>query len=613
MITLQQATLKRAQKVLIENTTLTIHSKQKIGLIGDNGSGKSSFFAMLQGELELHQGSLFLPNQLAITHVKQETPTSKNPAIDYVIEGDYQYCQIMEALKIAEEQGDPYALGECHDQLASINGYAITGKAEKILKGLGFKPDELSKPTTEFSGGWRMRLNLAQALMSPANLMLLDEPTNHLDLDAIIWLEKWLQDYSGTLLIISHDREFLDNTINYILQFTQQSLRLYRGNYSQFEKQQAEQIMLQQAAYTKQQAQITHMQSFIDRFRAKATKAKQAQSRLKALQKIDLIAAVQTQAAFQFKFRPPKACPNPLVRIEKANIGYSAANLVLTDVDVQIVPENRIGLLGVNGAGKSTLIKVIADKLPPISGLVHFYKGIKIGYFAQHQVEHLNFNLSPLELLKEIAGNHSEQELRNFLGTFNFSKEMATNKIAHFSGGEKARLALALIVWQAPNLLLLDEPTNHLDMNLREALILALQEYTGALILVSHDRHLIRTTTDELLVINDGQVERFIGDLDDYRENVFIKLADKPTPKVNKNPGKEKTELESKLGSLEKALKKLQKQAEILEGLLADPKLYENQENEAIKTYQQQLNELRTEIQKVEENWLRLFEQLERM
>lgn len=613
MINLQQITLRRAQKVLLENINLTIYSKQKIGLIGDNGCGKTSFFALLKGELESHQGTLMLPNDIEMTEVKQEIPTSDQLAIEYAIDGDYRYRALQKILDKAEKEGDPDSLAKCHDELASMDGYAIIGRAEKILRGLGFQSNQLHHPTKSFSGGWRMRLNLAQALMSRANLMLLDEPTNHLDLDAIVWLEKWLQEYAGTLLVISHDREFLDNTIQHILHFEDCQLRLYKGNYSSFEHQQAEQLAVQQATYEKQRSQIAHMQSFVDRFRAKASKARQAQSRLKALQKIELVSAVQTRSSLKFNFKQPKECPNPLLRIEKAQLGYGN-HIVLSDIDLQIAPSDRLGLLGMNGAGKTTFIKALAGKLLPKSGLMHFYKGIKVGYFAQHQIEHLDLQLSPLTLLRNIAPHTNDQELRNFLGSFNFTGDMATSKIENFSGGEKARLALALIVWQAPNLLLLDEPTNHLDMKMREALMIALQDYQGALILVSHDRHLMRTTTDELMLVANHKIERFRGDLDDYKEFLLQKNiskvigSEKPT---KKNPGKEKRILENKINRLERELSELQKQKLTLEEQLTDSSLYEQQKVALLKKYTQEQKEISEKIQKIEESWLALLEEFE--
>lgn len=612
MITLQNITLRRSHKLLLEDVNLTLFARQKIGLIGENGCGKTSFFAMLEGDLEAHQGDISFPTNLEIAHVEQEIPTSNKSAIEYVIDGDYRYRALQERLQIAEQKGDPHLLAQYHDELANMDGYAIEGRAEKILKGLGFQSEELSYPTIHFSGGWRMRLNLAQALISRADLLLLDEPTNHLDLDAIVWLEKWLQGYAGTLLVISHDREFLDNTVSHILNFQNQKLQLYKGNYSSFENQLAMAQTLQQATYEKQQTQIAHLQSFIDRFKAKASKARQAQSRVKALAKIQLVSAVEIRSTFKFSFKTARECPNPLLRMSQADVGYHADQPVLRKVDLQLVPEDRIGLLGVNGAGKSTFIKAIAGLLKPLSGEVTLYKGIRIGYFAQHQIEHLNMELSPLESLQEIAPHKNTQELRNYLGTFNFSGTMATDPIAHFSGGEKARLALALIVWQAPNLLLLDEPTNHLDMNMREALILALQEYSGALILVSHDRHLIRTTTDELLLVANNTVSRFAGDLDDYREMILQKknqvLKDKKPS--NPNLGREKRKLESQLTSLEKELTELQKKKGKLDQLITEQASKVPPALELMQSYSSELEIVTKKLKQVEEEWLALYEEM---
>lgn len=611
MITLQNITLRRGTKILLEDINLTLFAKQKIGLIGDNGCGKSSFFAMLQGELESHQGELSLPVQLEIAHVKQEIPTSSKAAIEYAIDGDHRYRVLESQLTQAENEGDGNLIAHYHDQMAAMDGYAIEGRAEKILKGLGFQPHQLRNPTTDFSGGWRMRLNLAQALMSRADLLLLDEPTNHLDLDAIIWLEKWLQDYSGTLLVISHDREFLDNTVNHILHFRDRNLTLYRGNFSSFEDQLAQHLELQQASYDKQQTQIAHMQSFINRFKAKASKARQAQSRVKALERMQLISAVEIRSTFKFKFKEAETCPNPLLKMEHAKIGYFPELPIFSDVNLQLAPNDRIGLLGVNGAGKSTLIKAIAGLLQPFAGSVQLYKGIKIGYFAQHQVEHLDMDASPLEMLQKIAKGKSEQELRSFLGGFNFSGNMATDKITNFSGGEKARLALALIVWQAPNLLLLDEPTNHLDMNMREALVLALQEYSGALILVSHDRHLIRTTTDELMLVAENTVTRFTGDLEDYRDMLLQKTSTTVSnKKTGHNESKEKRKLETRLISLERELKDLQEKQLKINHLLAKESGQEKPSTELLQQYTLQLKEVTEQITQAEEKWLILCEQM---
>jgi ATP-binding cassette subfamily F protein 3 len=612
MISLKHINLIRDSKWLLEDASLTLYAKQKIGLIGENGCGKTSFFAMLEGELEPHQGTLLLPNDLEIAQVKQEIPTTRQPAMEYVIDGDRLFRSLQKKLEKAEIELNLAMIARCHDELTHLDGYAIEGKAEKILKGLGFKSEQIQQPTHQFSGGWRMRLNLAQALMSRAQLLLLDEPTNHLDLDAIIWLEKWLQEYDGTLLVISHDREFLDNTVNSILHFEHQNIKLYQGDYSSFERQRSEQLAIQQATYQKQQHQIEHMQAFINRFRAKASKARQAQSRLKALQKIELVAAVRDPNTFRFSFKKPQACPNPLLKLEKINAGYDPLSPVLKSIDLQIGPEERIGLLGVNGAGKSTFIKLIAGLIQPFAGQVHFYKGLKIGYFAQHQVENMDLSRSPLSLLRDYAPTQSEQELRNFLGSFNFSGEMATNVATHLSGGEKARLALALIVWQAPNLLLLDEPTNHLDIQMREAIVLALQDYTGALILVSHDRHLVRTTTDELMIIANGELKRFQGDLDDYRESLSTKnnLSGLSTKKHKVTPNKEKRRIETELKKLEKELSALQSKKSEMDITLENTDFYQENSPEIIKEYLATRKNLEDQIEILEADWLELSEQI---
>lgn len=612
MITLKNLRLRRHQKLLLDEVNLTLFPNQKIGVIGPNGCGKTSLFALLQNELEADQGELFLPAQLRIASVKQEIPTEKKSAINYTIDGDQIYRDIENKIATAEQNNQLERLGDYHDQLAAIDGYKIHARAEKILLGLGFKPWQLNNLVTDFSGGWRMRLNLAQALIAPSDLILLDEPTNHLDLDAIIWLEKWLKDYTGTLLIISHDREFLDNTVDHILHFDAQQLRLYRGNYSSFEQQRAQQLALHHAAHLKQQAHIKHLQSFIDRFRAKATKARQAQSRIKALQKMELIAALPNESSIQFQFNKPKRCPTPLLTIEKTSVGYLPEKPVLENINLHISPSDRIGLLGFNGAGKSTLIKLIAGKLSPMTGSYTANDGLVIGYFAQHQVEHLDLTETPLQSFQARFPTAHTQELRNFLGRFNFAGDMATTSINNFSGGEKARLALALIVWQTPNLLLLDEPTNHLDMDMREALVLALQDFAGALILVSHDRHLLRTCTDSLLLVNNHEVIPFTGDLDDYKEGLLKSfntpnqaVADKSSIKTN--PSKDKRKLATRLETLEKAIEKYQQQKLAIENDLA--KLYQQNATTEIKQQLAAQESVNKKLLELEEEWLELTEE----
>ncbi|HZG21577.1 MAG TPA: ATP-binding cassette domain-containing protein [Herbaspirillum sp.] len=539
MIRFQQVSLQRGVKPLLENVDLTLNPGDKIGLIGANGAGKSSLFAMLRGELHADQGNIDFPARWRMAYVAQETPALDRPAIEYAIDGDAHLRQLEADLARAEAQPDDKHDGnhiaELHTALADADAYTVRSRAEQLLLGLGFSLEQMARPVASFSGGWRMRLNLAQALMCPSDLLLLDEPTNHLDLDAIIWLEDWLKRYEGTLLIISHDRDFLDGVVNVIVHIDDRKLKRYSGNYSAFERQRAAQLELMAGMIEKQQRQRAHLQSFIDRFKAKATKARQAQSRMKALSKMEELAPLRAAAEFSFEFREPLSAPNPLLVMEKVNAGYHIEGkngapdedkIIVHGIDFSLQNGQRIGLLGVNGAGKSTLIKTVAGEIDPLSGTARLGKGLVIGYFAQHQVEMLRHDESPLWHLTRLAPDVREQELRNFLGSFNFNGTMASSSIAPFSGGEKARLALALIVWQRPNLLLLDEPTNHLDLETREALTMALAQFEGTLVLVSHDRHLLRATTDQFLIVAEGKLQDFDGDLDDYKDWLFkTKLA----------------------------------------------------------------------------------------
>ncbi len=539
MIRFQQVSLQRGVKPLLENVDLTLNPGDKIGLIGANGAGKSSLFAMLRGELHADQGNVDFPARWRMAYVAQETPALDRPAIEYAIDGDAHLRQLEADLARAEAQPDDKHDGnhiaELHTALADADAYTVRSRAEQLLLGLGFSLEQMARPVASFSGGWRMRLNLAQALMCPSDLLLLDEPTNHLDLDAIIWLEDWLKRYAGTLLIISHDRDFLDGVVNVIVHIDDRKLKRYSGNYSSFERQRSAQLELMAGMIEKQQRQRAHLQSFIDRFKAKATKARQAQSRMKALSKMEELAPLRAAAEFSFEFREPLSAPNPLLVMEKVNAGYHIEGkngapdedkIIVHGIDFSLQSGQRIGLLGVNGAGKSTLIKTVAGEIDPLSGTARLGKGLVIGYFAQHQVEMLRHDESPLWHLTRLAPDVREQELRNFLGSFNFNGTMATSSIAPFSGGEKARLALALIVWQRPNLLLLDEPTNHLDLETREALTMALAQFEGTLVLVSHDRHLLRATTDQFLIVAEGKLQPFDGDLDDYKDWLFkTKLA----------------------------------------------------------------------------------------
>ena len=530
MIRFTQITLRRGAKVLLEDADVSLNPGDKIGLIGANGTGKSSVFALLRGELHADKGNVDYPARWRVAHVAQETPALDRAAIDYAIDGDTTLRRLETELAAAEAADDGERIGSIYADLTDADAWTVRSRAERLLHGLGFSHDQMEQPVSSFSGGWRMRLNLAQALMCPSDLLLLDEPTNHLDLDAILWVEEWLKRYAGTLVIVSHDRDFLDGVVNVIVHIDNRKLKRYAGHYSDFERQRAAAVVLAAGMIEKQQRERAHLESFISRFKAQASKARQAQSRMKMLAKMEDLAPLHVTAPFQFEFREPLRAPDPLLVMEGVDAGYRSAEaadkVVLRGINFSLQSGQRYGLLGINGAGKSTLIKTIAGELAPLSGTANFNKGLVIGYFAQHQVEMLRNDESPLWNLSRIAPRTREQELRGFLGGFNFPGEMALNPITHFSGGEKARLALAMIVWQRPNLLLLDEPTNHLDLETREALTVALAQFEGTLVLVSHDRHLLRATTDQFLIVADGQLQPFDGDMDDYRDWLFkTKLA----------------------------------------------------------------------------------------
>ncbi|WGE49753.1 ABC transporter ATP-binding protein [Actinobacillus equuli] len=634
MIFFTDLILKRGQSVLLENTSVTIHTGQKVGLVGKNGCGKSSLFALVKGELQPEGGNVSLPKNWAISWVNQETPALEISALDYVIQGDREYTGLMSQLEKANQENNGNQIAMIHTQLDTIDAWTIQARAATLLNGLGFANEQLALPVKSFSGGWRMRLNLAQALICRSDLLLLDEPTNHLDLDAVIWLEKWLTNYRGTLLLISHDRDFLDPIIDRVIHIENQQLNDYTGNYTSFEIQRATKISQQNAAYAQQQRKVAHLQSFIDRFKAKATKAKQAQSRIKALEKMELIAPAYADSPFEFEFRPPLALPSPLLMMEKASAGYGDKT-ILESVKLNLVPGSRIGLLGRNGAGKSTLIKLLAGELTPQTGHIQLAKGVQLGYFAQHQVDTLRFDESPLWHLQKMAPELTEQEVRNYLGGFDFKGDKVKQNVGSFSGGEKARLVLALIVWQRPNLLLLDEPTNHLDLEMRQALTDALTYYEGSLVVVSHDRHLLRSTVNEFYLVHDKKVEEFKGDLDDYQKW----LNEQNALEAAKNSGnstacaeekadnsaanrKEQKRLEAelrqqtaplrkKITQLEKDLEKASEKLNQLEALLASSEIYE-MENKAqlTETLAKQI-EAKKAVEEIEMEWLDCQEQLE--
>ncbi len=627
MLTLRNLFLQRGGKALFEDVSLTIHAGQKVGIVGANGSGKSTLFALLLGEIQQDAGNLELPPRLTIGHVAQETPALPMPAVEYVLAGDAELCQVESALQAAEATQDGTRLAELHACFDTLDGYAAKSRAERLLAGLGFATVQLQQPVAEFSGGWRVRLNLARALMCRSDLLLLDEPTNHLDLDAVLWLEQWLRSYPGTLLLISHDRDVLDNGVDSIAHLAQRQIRLYSGNYSDFETQRAARLALQQTAYEKQQREIAHLHGFINRFRAKATKARQAQSRIKALERMEKIAAAHVDSPFQFRFRAPDKLPNPLLSLEKVEVGYGD-QVVLCKVSLVINPGTRLGLLGPNGAGKSTLIKLLAGILPPLNGRIDAGQGLATGYFAQHQLEQLRSEWSPLRHLQALDSTATEQELRDFLGGFGFPGEQALAPVKPFSGGEKARLALALLVWQRPNLLLLDEPTNHLDLEMRHTLNLALQDYQGALLVVSHDRHLLRTTTDAFALVAESRVRPFDGDLDDYRD--WLNASQRaPGENSEKRPGDLRKEqkrleaerrqqlavkrrpLEKRVKELERRMDRLQADKAEIETALAGADIYADVNKDKLKELLLRQGRMSGELEQLEMEWLDLQEQWE--
>ncbi|QGZ61334.1 ATP-binding cassette domain-containing protein [Paraburkholderia acidisoli] len=650
MIRFNQFSLARGTKPLFDQTSFTLNPGEKAGLVGANGAGKSTLFAVLRGELHADGGDFALPPTWRIAHVAQETPAVDRTALDYALDGDVVLREIEARIAAASAAHDGAAEAEAHGAFADADGYTAPARAEALLLGLGFTLEQTRQPVSSFSGGWRMRLNLAQALMCRSDLLLLDEPTNHLDLDAIVWLEDWLHRYPGTLVVISHDREFLDSVCNVTLHLENQQIKRYGGNYSQFEILRAQQIALQQSAYEKQQRTVAHLQSYIDRFKAQATKARQAQSRVKALEKMELIAPAHATSPFTFEFRTPDSAPNPMLVMEDVRCGYRAEDgsetPIVERVALSIQNGQRIGLLGANGQGKSTLIKTLAGTLAPLAGHTRTGKGLQIGYFAQHQLETLRPQDTPLQHLARLAPDTREQELRDFLGGFNFPGEMATAPIAPFSGGEKARLALALIIWQKPNLLLLDEPTNHLDLETRHALTMALAQFEGTLIVVSHDRHLLRATTDQFMLVAKHRLQPFDGDLDDYRDWLLQHAAEQRAAlkeaaagTANAAPGgngaaadgvnrKEqrrqeaeqrqkvahlKKPLQAKIGKIEKEMDALNAEKGTLDAFVADPASYEPQHKSRLTDAIRRQADVQARLDSLEGEWLEAHEALEQL
>ena len=613
MLSFNGLALRRSSTLLFEAVDLKIYPGQKLGITGANGCGKSSLFALIRGELSADLGDFSMPQQWALAWVEQETVLSKRIAVEYVIDGDVELRQVEAQLQQAESKPEPMLIASCHERLQEIEGYQAISRAARLLAGLGFSEADIRRPLNEFSGGWIMRLNLARALMCRSDLLLLDEPTNHLDLDAVIWLEQWLRRYQGTLMLISHDRDFLDAVVNCVAHIENQHIDLYRGNYSAFEVQRVERLAQQQAAHQKQQQSIAHMQSYIDRFRAQATKARQAQSRIKALERMQLIAPAHVDSPFHFEFRAPKSIPTSLLKLEQVSTGYGD-QAVLENIDFSLIPGERIGLLGLNGAGKTTFIKLLADELPAFSGQLTRARELRIGYFAQHQVEQLDPEANALLTLQRLDAKLSEREIRSYLGGFNFRGEKVLQPIANFSGGQKARLVLALLIWQRPNLLLLDEPTNHLDLEMRLALNQALQGFEGSVILVSHDRHLLRSVCDDLWLVDGGHLQAFDGDLDDYPAWLARRKATPADQAVAAGKPPDRRQLKTQLNRLRKLeaeMASLTSDCASLEQQLGEQSIYEAENREQLNVSLAAQAQKSKQLAQVEEEWLSLSEALE--
>jgi ATP-binding cassette, subfamily F, member 3 len=642
MIAFRHFALRRGTRLLLSDIDLVIQSGWRLGVIGRNGCGKSSLFAALQGKLEGDAGELDMPSKLRLASVAQETPALPDAAIDYVLGGDEELAAVLLEENDADARGDTEAMARAHHRIEELHGYDARARAGRLLHGLGFSPETHERAVREFSGGWRVRLNLARALMAPSELLLLDEPTNHLDLDAVLWLEEWLRRYQGTLLIISHDREFLDGVITHTMHLNDGKAKLYTGNYSAFERLRAEQLRQQQISHEREQAERAHLQSFVDRFKAKASKAKQAQSRMKRLEKLAGTEAVRAERPFSFQFPVPGRLPDSMLQLEDITAGYPTddgeANIILRDVRFSLEAGDRIGLLGPNGAGKSTLVKTLVGELEPLTGIRKAHKDLKIGYFAQHTVESLREGTSPLDHLQDKAPGVAIQVMRDFLGTWNFAGDRAFESVDGFSGGERARLALALIAWDKPNLLLLDEPTNHLDLDMREALADALADFDGALVLVSHDRHLLGMVCDSFWRVADGVVESFDGDLDDYAKwlrtrgaankkaakagsaaakpafQQVVKIVPDESPEERRRNAAAQRENEKtsrqRVKRIETRTATIDAELAALEAQLADPTTYNRPTQEMMRLGQRQ-TELRREKEALDAEWLELYERLE--
>ena len=611
MLSFNNLELVLGGKTLFDDVSLTIHHHQKVGLVGANGTGKTSLFKIIKKEIEVDQSTVSFPSDLRISYLAQEVKGTDEIALDYVLSGDSNLIDIQKKIEKAETDENYEILGELYEVYSSLDGYSAKSKAEQLMVGLGFKSDDFDKPLKDFSGGWRVRLNLAKTLMQPSDLMLLDEPTNHLDLDAILWLSNWIKSFKGAMILISHDRDFLDDCVSYVAHLYQQSIELYSGNYSQFEILRAAKMAEIQSNFIKQQKEVAHMQSFINRFKAKATKARQAQSRVKALEKMELIAPAHIDSPFNFTISETDKISNPLVTLNRAGLGYSEP--ILSNVGFTICPGDRIGLLGPNGAGKSTLIKSIVGTLPILDGDRETGTNIKVGYFSQHQVDDLDLSISAFIHIQRLDETKTEKQIRTYLGGFAFKGDKVKDPIRLFSGGEKARLAFAIISYQKPNILLMDEPTNHLDMEMRHALTVAIQTFKGAILLISHDRHLLNSSVDTFYLIDNGALEIFDGDLGDYKNYILdIKSSDNKQSKKKKSvkdgPKEDNSEkiktLNSSISKLDKRLFRLNTKLTEANNKLADPELYSDDSSEDLQDLIRNQLELTNEIEAAEKEWM---------
>ncbi|MDC1100040.1 ATP-binding cassette domain-containing protein [Gammaproteobacteria bacterium] len=618
MLSFNNLELVLGGKTLFDDVSLTIHHHQKVGLVGANGTGKTSLFKVIKKEIEVDQSTVSFPNDLRISYLAQEVPASDEIALQYVLSGDYRLIEIQHEIELAEKEEKFELLAELYETYSALDGYSAKSKAEQLMAGLGFKSEDFSKSLKDFSGGWRVRLNLAKTLMQPSDLMLLDEPTNHLDLDAILWLSNWIKSFPGALILISHDRDFLDDCVSSIAHLYRQSIELYSGNFTQFEILRAAKLAEIQSNFIKQQKEVAHMQSFINRFKAKATKARQAQSRVKALEKMELIAPAHIDSPFNFTISETEKISNPLISLSESNLGYD--NPILSKINLTIAPGDRIGLLGPNGAGKSTLIKSIVGSIPILDGDREIGSNFRVGYFSQHQVDDLDLSISALTHIQRLDETKTEKQIRTYLGGFNFKGDKVKDPIHLFSGGEKARLAFAIISYQKPNILLMDEPTNHLDMEMRHALTIALQAFKGAILLISHDRHLLNSSVDHFYLVDNGGVDLFNGDLDDYKNYILdIKsTAIKETKKKSKTSKEDRDDntkllksLSTDISKLEKRLLRLNAKLEEANLKLADPNLYKDDSADNLQDLIRNQLELSNEVELADQQWMDKVTQLE--